>query len=190
LEPSYSSFRELRTFHGGIDTAQSLPRCPCKVARLAFSSSSSVTPIQSIYEPIKLVTCSASAGDEAPEDGKYFVSTLIPAMETVDGCDYSGKGGEQNGDSGPSVLSRRERVKSRLGCAAELRLTSPIFHLSSPSFEGIMTDIEIESSPSPTMAKAVLCHHGDPVVHRISRRQHSYGRSVHSHAERLPEPTR
>src|SRR6266576_1149026 len=86
------SSREIRTFHGGIDTAQSLPKCPCKVARLEFSSSSSVTPIQSIYESTRHVTCNASAGDEAPEDGKYFVSTLIPAMDTVDGCDYS-KGG-------------------------------------------------------------------------------------------------
>ena len=47
-------------------------------------------------------------------------------METVDGCDYSGKGEEQNGDCGPSVLSRRERVEPPLGCAAELRMTSPI----------------------------------------------------------------
>jgi hypothetical protein len=62
------------------------------MARLAFSSSSSVTPIQSIYESTRHVTCSASAGDEAPEDGKYFVSTLI-AMDT--GCDYSKKGEEQ-----------------------------------------------------------------------------------------------
>jgi hypothetical protein len=186
----YSSFRELRTFHGGIDTAQSLPRCPCKVARLAFSSSSSVTPIQSIYESTRLVTCSASAGDDAPEDGKYFVSTLIPAMETVDGCDYSREGEEQNGDCGPSVLSRRERIESRLGCAAELRMSSSLVsYLPSPSFEGIMTDIEC--GRSPTMAKAVvLCHHGYPVVRRTSRRPHSYGRSVHSHSKLLPDPTR
>ncbi|KAI0281039.1 hypothetical protein BGY98DRAFT_272161 [Russula aff. rugulosa BPL654] len=37
-----------------------------------------------------------------------------------------------------------------------------------------MTDIESGQSP---MAKVVLCHHGLPVVHRISRRSHSYGRS-------------
>lgn len=54
-----------------------------------------------------------------------------------------------------------------------------------------MTDIEVESksNQSPTMTKAVLCYHGYPIVHRISRKPHSYGRSVHSHAERLPDPT-
>src|SRR6267154_1024401 len=109
-----TSFRKLRTFHGGIDTAQSLPRCPCKMARLAFSSSSSVTPIQSIYESTRHVTCSASAGDEAPEDGKYFVSTLIPAMDTVDDCDYSKRGRTK------MVTAARPYFESRPGLRSQL----------------------------------------------------------------------
>jgi hypothetical protein len=74
---------KLRTFQGGIATAQSLPRCPRTVARPAFSSVSSVTPIQSMYESSRHVTCSASAGDDVPEAEKYLVSTLIAVMREI-----------------------------------------------------------------------------------------------------------
>ena len=62
---------------------------------LAVSSSSSVAPIQSIYESARHVTCSASAGDDALEDGKYFVLTLIVVMDAMN----------TGSDGGPSVIS-------------------------------------------------------------------------------------
>jgi hypothetical protein len=80
LHSTHGYMHELRTFQGGIATAQSFPRCPRTAARSAFSSVSSVTPIQSMYESSRHVTCSASAGDDVPEAEKYLLSILIAVM--------------------------------------------------------------------------------------------------------------
>ena len=37
-----------------------------------------------MYESARHVTCTASAGDDALEDGKHFVLTLIVVMDAVE----------------------------------------------------------------------------------------------------------
>ena len=55
-----------------------------------------------MYESARHVTCSASAGDDAFEDGKYFVLTLTDVM-MVKGV---------QGDHGPSVPSSARSAHS------------------------------------------------------------------------------
>jgi len=65
------------TVIAGIAHAQSRARFPCKSAFEASSGAASVVPIHSIYESTKRVTWRASAGKDASEDGRYFVSIEI-----------------------------------------------------------------------------------------------------------------
>jgi hypothetical protein len=85
-------------------------------------------------------------------------------------------GGSESSHDSDAQLAAQELVSCPM-------MDKSTFSLSSPLFEGKMTNIESEQSP---MAKAVLCYHGYPVVHRISGRPHSYGRSVHESCQTSP----